>query len=155
MAIILGIDPGSHNTGFGVIEKTSEATKLIRFGAISMKSSETFENRLLLIGLEIEKILKLYKPQSVIIEEIFTAKNIKSSLQLAHLRGVCLYEAKKVGAQIHTYSAKAVKKGITGSGNATKDQVAFLLQNLVGAGIGVEKLDATDALALAYYHTTR
>ncbi len=155
MAIILGIDPGTHNTGYGVIQKTAHELKLLRFGTVSVRSTLSFEDRLLSIGLEINKILNEFKPEAVIIEEIFTAKNIKSSLQLAHMRGVCVYEAKKIGAQSYTYSAKAVKKGITGSGNATKDQVAFLLQNLIGAEIGVEKLDATDALALAYYHATR
>jgi crossover junction endodeoxyribonuclease RuvC len=155
MALILGIDPGSHYTGFGIVDKTSTSLQLVRFGAISAKTSDSFEDRLLFIGLEIEKILKEFRPQSVILEEIFTAKNIKSSLQLAHVRGLCMFQAKKVGSQIHHYSTKAVKKGITGNGNASKEQVALILQGLLGARIGVEKLDATDALALSYYHATR
>lgn len=155
MAIFLGIDPGSHNTGYGIVEKTQTSIRLVRFGAVSAKTSDSFEDRLLFIGNEIEKILQEYQPQAVIIEEIFTAKNIKSSLQLAHVRGLCMYEARKVGAKIHHYSTKAVKKGITGNGNASKEQVALTLQGLLGARIGVEKLDATDALALSYFHATR
>ena len=155
MALFLGIDPGSHNTGYGIVEKTNSTIRLVRFGAISAKTSDSFEDRLLFIGQELEKIIHAFKPQAVIIEEIFTAKNIKSSLQLAHVRGLCVYEARKAGAQIHHYSTKAVKKGITGNGNASKDQVALTLQGLLGARIGIEKLDATDALALSYYHATR
>jgi crossover junction endodeoxyribonuclease RuvC len=155
MALILGIDPGSHHTGFGIVEKGASSISLIKLGTISAKTALSFEDRMLVIGNELAELMQEFKPQTVVIEDIFTAKNIRSSLQLAHVRGLVMYLAKRAGAQVQSYPTKSVKKGITGNGNALKDQVAVVLQGLLNTNISGEKFDATDALALAYYHATK
>lgn len=154
MSILLGIDPGSHNTGFGVIEKDDQI-KCLDFGVISANPDWSFEKRLFFMGEEIGRVLQNYQASVVVSEDIFTAKNIKSALMLAHIRGVVMYKAKSFGADTINYAAKSVKKGVTGSGNASKEQVALVIQNLLQTKIHVDKLDATDALALAYYHATK
>tara|TARA_B100001248_G_scaffold59027_1_gene40115 strand:+ start:13693 stop:14190 length:498 start_codon:yes stop_codon:yes gene_type:complete len=154
MTLLLGIDPGSHNTGYGLIDKGDDI-RCVDFGVIVANPDWPFEKRLAFMGEELDRVLTSYQPNIVVTEDVFTAKNIKSSLHLAHIRGVVLYKAYMAGAEIHHYAAKAVKKGVTGNGNASKDQVALLLQNILNTQIHVNKLDATDALALAYYHASK
>ena len=154
MTILLGIDPGSHNTGYGVLDK-GEGIRCVDFGVIVANPDWAFEKRVAFMGEEIHKLLQMYQPNIVVTEDIFIAKNIKSSLHLAHIRGVVLHQSYVAGAEIYHYAAKSVKKGITGNGNASKEQVALLMQNLLSTQVHVNKLDATDALALAYYHASK
>ena len=158
--IILGLDPGSLNTGFGVIEVSSGKMKYIDHGVISASPQLDFVNRLKIIGLEISEVVKKFQPDLTIVEKIFLGKNADSAFKLGHVRGICLFEALKVESRVIEYAARSVKKGIVGSGAATKEQVQLMLyaalglKNLQNSGASTKalKLDASDALALAFYH---
>lgn len=153
MAIILGIDPGSNICGFAVVELNASTShcKIIQYGSIQAEKKESYPVRMGKIGMAIEKLILDYKPQVLAIEEVFFAKNVKAALHLGQIRGVVLFLAQKYSLEVNEYAAKKVKKAITGSGAASKEQVAYLLQTLLQTNLYSENFDATDALALAYY----
>lgn len=152
MNIILGIDPGSQHTGFGVIEASGDKIRHIDHGVISSKASWDFNQKLLHIGTEVEALFAKYNPQITVVERIFLGKNADSAFKLGHIRGACLLAAAAAKTQIVEYAARSVKKGITGNGAAEKEQVQMILF----ASLGIKtkaQLDASDALALAFYHS--
>ncbi len=103
------------------------------------------------MGIEVSSLIQSFKPDIVVVERIFLGKNADSAFKLGHIRGVCLFGAAQAGAQIVEYAARSVKKGITGNGAAEKEQV----QMIVFAALGIKgpaQMDASDALALAFYH---
>jgi crossover junction endodeoxyribonuclease RuvC len=151
MPIILGIDPGSRIAGFGVIEVNGSRFRHVDHGTVDASKVEPFEQRLVRIGTGFREIIKEYSPAVVIVEKIFLGKNVESAFRLGHARGVCLFEAAAQGVSVVEYAARLVKKGITGSGASTKDQVRVLV--LAALGIKSDQaLDATDALSLAFFH---
>ncbi len=151
--IILGIDPGSHNTGFGVVSLSQGKLSYVEHGVISAKATSSFSERIELIGREVSQLILRISPDITVVEKIFLGKNADSAFKLGHIRGICIFEALKVKSEIVEYAARSVKKGITGSGAATKEQVQMMLY----AGLGIKatsamKLDASDALSLSFYH---
>jgi crossover junction endodeoxyribonuclease RuvC len=148
---ILGVDPGSRVTGFGLIEVDGDRLKHLRHGVILLDGAESFGGRLSLLANSIRQILSEHRPQAVILEKIFLGKNVDSAFKLGHARGVLMAEADQLGAKIYEYAARQVKKGVTGSGAAAKEEVQVVVQNLLRIQ-GIQKLDASDALALACYH---
>jgi crossover junction endodeoxyribonuclease RuvC len=148
---ILGIDPGSQHTGFGVIQAEGDRITHVAHGVVSSKASSDFNQKLKHMGVEVSSLIKTYKPDIVVVERIFLGKNADSAFKLGHVRGVCLFGAALAGAEIVEYAARSVKKGITGNGAAEKEQV----QMIVFASLGIKgqaKMDASDALALAFFH---
>lgn len=160
--IILGIDPGSNITGYGLIriEKSNFihlSHGVIRAsGGASADSSKTkdFADRIHQIGLGLRDVIREFKPQIAVIEKIFLARNVDSAFKLGHARGVCMYEATSAGLEVVEYATREVKKGVTGTGGADKEQVQLILSRLLGIKLPM-KLDASDALAMAYYHGLR
>lgn len=152
--IIIGLDPGSIFTGYGVIEYNGKDVKYIAHGVIKNTSSTEFSKRLHKIGEELSEVFKTHKPTCVVVEKIFLGKNVDSAFKLGHVRGVALYEAQKVKAKVKEYAAREVKKGITGYGAAEKEQVRFLVLNYLKIKENIQ-IDAADALALAIYHSQR
>ena len=152
--IIIGLDPGSLFTGYGVVEYDGRNVKYIDHGVIKNTSAVEMSKRLLKIGNELSKIFKKHNPTHVVVERIFLGKNVDSAFKLGHVRGVAFYEAQKNNAKVVEYAAREVKKGITGYGAAEKEQVRFLVLNYLKIKENIQ-IDAADALALAIYHSQR
>lgn len=149
---MLGIDPGSLKTGFGVIEFDGERLEHVNHGVIFVDDEKDLSRRLLALGDHLRTILKKYRPDHVVIEKIFLGKSVDSAFKLGHARGITLAEAARCGAEVHEYATRSVKKGVAGTGAAGKEEVyqavraQLRLQSLVN-------FDASDALALAIFHS--
>ena len=146
--IIIGIDPGIRNTGWGIINNFENKLQHIDHGVIVPDSEETDATRLFFISSNLDKILNKYKPSLAVIEKIFVSASGESALKLGMARGVALNViASKKNILIKELAARFVKKAITGSGAADKNQIKFMIEKLLGKE--VKKLDASDALAIA------
>src|SRR6185312_14547865 len=119
-------------------------------GVIVLDPNLEFPKRMKELGAALETLLVKYKPQQVVIEKIFLGKNADSAFKLGHARGVAMYEAAKVNATVIEYATRVVKKGIVGNGGASKEDVQSCLQRLLKIK-AIERLDASDALALATF----
>lgn len=152
MSIILGIDPGSQVTGFGVLDIGKDKPRAISHGIIQLKTgSLTFNDRLLLLSQNLDLLLKKYKPETVVVEKLFLGKNPDSAFKLGHARGVCIAKAMETRCAVYEYTPREVKKTITGSGSSDKIQVAEVLKFVLNIS-RFDFMDASDALALAYHH---
>lgn len=154
--LILGIDPGSRMTGYGLIATHLDQVRylthgVIRLDQIGKAESGDFSSRLLILGNELRSLIGKYSPHCMVVEKIFLGKNADSAFKLGHARGVVLYEGKAAGMEIYEYATRIVKKTITGSGGAEKDQVQLAMQRLLNLKQSIP-LDASDALAMAYHH---
>jgi crossover junction endodeoxyribonuclease RuvC len=150
---IIGIDPGSRIAGFGVVSVEGTAIKYLGHGQIRLPAGEGFERRLCVLSTEIKKVISRFSPEIAVIERVFLGKNADSAFKLGHARGVCMLELASQGAQIAEYAAREIKKGVTGSGTASKEQVAMIIRALLKIkNLRDESFDSTDALAMAYFH---
>lgn len=148
---ILGIDPGSHTTGYGIVEVIDGKARHIDNGCIKPNKSGTFPQKLHEIFEDLKGLLDIHKPDVVAIENIFVAKNTRSSLILGHARGAAMLAATSKGLEVAEYTPAEVKMAITGSGRADKEQI----QKMVKAILGLPEVameDASDALAIAICH---
>lgn len=150
--IILGIDPGTNIMGYGVILTTGKKYKLLQYGVIHLKKYETHELKLKKIFERITAILEEFMPDSVALEAPFFGVNVQSMLKLGRAQGVAMAAALVRDIPITEYSPKKVKQSVTGNGNASKEQVAAMLQTLFSLTELPKMLDATDALAVALCH---
>lgn len=149
--VILGVDPGSRITGFGVIRVHQGRMEHINHGVIVMDGADHFPKRMCDLGEAFQEVVAKYKPDVVVIEKIFLGKNADSAFKLGHARGVIMYEAGRGGAQVMEYATRSVKKGVTGNGGSSKEDVQRVLQVLLGLQ-KIQRIDASDALAMACYH---
>ena len=108
--IVIGLDPGSLFTGYGVVEFDGRNVKYLDHGVIKNSSSSEISSRLHKIGEELSLVFNKYKPACVVVEKIFLGKNVDSAIKLGHVRGGALYEAQKVNAKVCEYAAREVKK---------------------------------------------
>ena len=146
---ILGIDPGLGTTGYGVIMSANNKVELIDYGTIKTSTKDTLAKRLKIIFDNISNLIDIHEPSVFSIEEIFYSNNVKSSLLLGHARGVAMAAATIKNIMIYEYSAKKVKQSLTGNGNAHKDQVRFMVKNLLKMESAPKSQDASDALGIA------
>ena len=146
---ILGIDPGLGTTCYGVISNANNNTKLVDFGTIKTSPKDSLSKRLKIIFDNISELINKHKPSVFSIEEIFYSNNVKSSLLLGHARGVAIAAAATNNIIVHEYSAKKIKQSLTGNGNAHKEQVKFMVTNLLKLKDPPKSNDASDALAIA------
>jgi crossover junction endodeoxyribonuclease RuvC len=149
--IILGIDPGTRLTGFGIID-VSTRPRVLTAGVIRLKDNAPLEIRLAELNLQLVELFKKFQPQITVIEKIFYGKNVDSAFKLGHARGVCLMTASQHQSQIEEYAAKYVKKAITGSGASTKEHVRLIVTQLLRYVPESTEMDVSDALALALCH---
>jgi len=148
---VLGLDPGSIRTGWGVVEGKGASARGIAAGVIRVPEKAPIAERLALIYTGVCEVLAEHKPDAVAVEDIFFARYPQAALILGHARGVALLAAAQAGLSVSAYPPAVVKRAIVGSGRAEKPQVALL----VGALLGLKELpaeDATDALAVALTH---
>ena len=151
---ILGIDPGSRNLGYCIINFDGKNFSLIEAGLLKMKEKDLQAQMVEMVE-GIDLILKTHTVDEVAIEDIFFAYNPKSVIKLAQFRGaLCLKILQEIG-YFHEYTALQVKKAVTGNGKATKDQVAFMVKRLFGIKKEIKPLDITDAMAIAITHLQR
>jgi len=146
---ILGIDPGLGTTGYGIISNINNEMELVDFGTIKTSPKDRLSKRLKIIFDDISELIIKYKPSIFSIEEIFYSNNVKSSLLLGHARGVAIAAAATNDIIVYEYSAKKIKQSLTGNGNAHKEQVKFMVKNLLKLQEAPKSNDASDALAIA------
>ena len=152
MKIIMGLDPGSHKTGYGVIEmEVEQRVRWIAHGVIDVPHSLSFAEKLVYLQREIQRLFDRYQPESVVVEKIFFGKNADSAFKLGHVRGVCLVQVAQAKKNLKEYAPRTVKKAITGHGGASKDHVQLIVREILGIR-GELREDASDALALALSH---
>ncbi len=150
---ILGVDPGSVTTGFGVIDYERGRLTLVEQGAIHTRRGAELPERLSVIHDGLRVVIERTRPQSIAVETPFAGNNVKSLIQLAHARGVILLAACGAQLEIHEYSPRSVKSAIVGYGGAEKEQVAKMVRMLLPAcALMKMSADATDALAIAICH---
>ncbi|GMR05324.1 MAG: crossover junction endodeoxyribonuclease RuvC [Thermodesulfobacteriota bacterium] len=148
---ILGIDPGSHTTGYGVVEKAGGRLVHICDGEISADVKLPLSERLFVISKALNEVIEAQSPEAVSVESIFFAKNVKSAVMLGHARGVCMLGAARFGLPVFEYAPMSIKKAVTGFGAATKEQVQKMVVALLSCP-APSGADASDALAIAICH---
>jgi crossover junction endodeoxyribonuclease RuvC len=147
MTIIIGIDPGSRRTGYGVIEIQGYKHRYLTCGYIDV-ASYAISQRLRHIYLALKEVMQLYNPREAAVEEIFFHENPNSALKLGQARGAAIVA---LDVPVTEYSAREVKKSIVGNGGARKDQVQFMVKRLLNIHSELEE-NASDALAVALCH---
>ncbi len=150
--IILGIDPGSINCGFGILQVERRLVVAAGCDVIKVNPSLLLADRLVLIYSKIAEIVAEYKPDIAVVESIFYGKNIKSAFTLGHARGAILLALAQAGVSIVEYSPREIKKSVVGNGSATKEQIFFMVQKILKLSQSPKNYDAADALAAALCH---
>jgi len=149
---VLGIDPGSEITGWGVVDGDSRRYRLLEYGSINSSAGQKFPARLLKICTGIEEVIARHSPQVCAIEDGFLATNVRVTLKLGQVRGVDMLAAERAALEIHEYSPRLVKQTVVGYGNAEKHQVQEMVRILLSLASAPEPQDAADALAVAICH---
>ena len=150
---ILGVDPGSITTGFGVIDCERGRLALVEQGSITTVRGAELADRLCRIHEQVMAVIARTSPDAVAVEAPFGGSNLKSLIQLAHARGVILLAARNARLEVFEYSPRSVKSAVVGYGGAEKDQVARMVRLLLPAtATVVMSADASDALAVAICH---
>lgn len=152
MIKVLGIDPGSHRTGWGVV--LGDGSRLSHLASGVLRGGEgELPARLCAIADGLEQLLREHRPDAVAIETVFHAKNSQSAIALGQARGAALLVVARAGAAVHEYTAGQIKQATTGRGRADKEQVAQMVAVILGmSGARFSALDVTDALAAAICH---
>lgn len=150
--IILGIDPGTNIMGYGLIHIQGKKMKLINLGVIKLDKLTNHADKLLRIQKKVDGLIMEYKPDEMAIEAPFFGKNVQSMLKLGRAQGVAIGAALNRDIPFEEYSPRKIKQAITGNGNASKEQVASMLMNLLGFKEEPKYMDSTDGLAVAVCH---
>ncbi len=150
---VLGIDPGSRITGYGVIEVRDGQACYVASGCIQLSAAGTqgFAPRLGEIFLSVSELIEQYQPAEVAVEEVFMAHNPQSALKLGQARGAAIAAGVAEALPVHEYAARKVKQAVVGTGKASKSQVQHMVQVLLKLS-GLPQADAADALAIALCH---
>ncbi len=145
---IIAIDPGINVTGYGVMEKTPRRIEVLASGTIKSRRGQTPPEKLAGIYETLVELLEEYSPGALVLEDVFYHKNVRSTLRLGEVRGVCGLAAARRGIEVYTYASRRVKKATVGSGAAGKDQVRSMVRVLLQLEAQPDSLDLSDALAL-------
>ncbi|MBD3420006.1 MAG: crossover junction endodeoxyribonuclease RuvC [Chitinivibrionales bacterium] len=147
--ILFGIDPGSTITGYGAIRVVNNTVSWADSGVIRTHGGDSLQKRLSDIYDGLTEKIAVIQPDRVCIEQAFYAKNVRTTLILGHARGVAMLAAHKAGAQVVEFSPREIKKAVVGNGNATKEQVVYMIKMLLSPPSIHQYNDAYDALATA------
>ena len=148
--IVLGIDPGTANTGYGVVRGDDRGVvSLIECGVIRTRARDPLPSRLREIYDGVSELIARHRPDTLSIEDVFYAKNVRTTVVLGHARGVVLLAAEQRGLAIHESPPAEIKKAVVGSGAATKEQVQFMLTRLLRLKSVPQPSDAADGVAAA------
>src|SRR5215211_3282960 len=149
---VLGIDPGSQTTGWGVVEGDGRRYSLVAYGVVRAPSSLKFPTRLLRMCEGLEEVIASYRPDACALEDAFLATNVKVSMKLGQVRGVVMLVAERAALEIYEYSPRLIKQTVVGYGNAEKHQVQEMVRLLLSLKSTPSPHDAADALAVAICH---
>jgi crossover junction endodeoxyribonuclease RuvC len=149
---VFGIDPGSVRTGYGCVDTDGRRHRLVLCGAIAVPARAAFAERLRLIHTGLAELLADCRPDSVAIENLFHANNVRSALKLGHARGVAMLAAVEAGVTLFEYTPAEIKRAVVGYGRAEKPQVQQMVKLLLGLSAPPSPHDAADALAVAICH---
>lgn len=150
MSLIIGIDPGSRLTGYGIIERDGSKLRFVDAGTIRTETSEIPE-RLKRIFAGIDRIVKFHGPTEAAVEQVFMAQNPDSALKLGQARGAAIAALVNLDLQVAEYTARQIKQSVVGYGAADKEQVQMMVMKLLNLSIKPQQ-DAADALAAAICH---
>lgn len=152
--IVLGVDPSSVATGWGVLDGNSRSARSLAHGAIRPPPNLSFAERLRYLHKELAAVLESYDPESFVIESTFLHRNVRTALVLGQVRGVLLLAAAFHEVPVFEYSASEIKRAAVGNGSADKSQVANMMARILGLA-AMPTHDETDALAAAWCHLVR
>ncbi|WP_303893797.1 crossover junction endodeoxyribonuclease RuvC [Terrimonas ferruginea] len=150
--IILGIDPGTLLMGYSLIEVRASGIALLEMEALKLSGRKDNYERLSMIHEKVESLIREFRPHEFAIEAPFFGKNVQSMLKLGRAQGVAIAAAMRAGLPVTEYSPRRIKQAVTGNGNADKQQVWKMLQQLLSLTEAPRYFDATDALAVAVCH---
>jgi crossover junction endodeoxyribonuclease RuvC len=148
---ILGIDPGSQTTGYGLIDVLGSQLGFVACGTIRTNKNYSFSERLLQIHEGLQQVITLHSPEIAAVEDLFVSKNARSALKLGQARGVAVLTAMQARIEVYDYSPRAIKQTVAGYGHAAKAQVQQMVKVLLSLS-AVPSSDASDALAVAICH---
>ena len=148
--IVLGIDPGTATTGYGVVKSTGHGLyALVECGVIRTRARERLPLRLKEIYEGVAELIVRHRPDAMSVEDVFYAKNVRTTVVLGHARGVILLAAELAGVEVHEWAPAEIKKAVVGHGGATKEQVQFMLTRLLRLRNVPQPSDAADGVAAA------
>lgn len=148
---VLGIDPGTAATGYGVVRKVDGPRRavLIECGVIRTRPRDALATRLLAIYNGVVELIERHRPDVLAVEDVFYARNVRTTVVLGHARGVILLAGARAGVEIHEFPPATIKKAVVGTGGATKEQVQFMLTRLLRLKSAPQPTDAADGVAAA------
>ena len=147
--LVLGVDPGTAVTGYGVVAFDGRTATLVECGVIRTNAKDPLPSRLHNIHDGIAELIARHQPDTVAVEDVFYARNVRTTIVLGHARGVILLAAQQASLEIREYPPAEIKKAITGNGAATKEQVQFMVTRLLRLKHAPEPADASDGVAAA------
>lgn len=147
--IVLGIDPGTAMTGYGIVERTGSTLRAIDYGCIETTPAWTLPQRLMAIHEVITALIETHRPELVAVERLFFSKNVQTAFAVGQARGAVLLTAAQHGLPVFEYGPQEVKMAVTGYGRAQKAQVQRMVQVVLGMAVLPRPDDAADALAVA------
>ncbi len=150
--IILGVDPGTAITGYGLVKSDGDDLALIDYGAITTPSDWLMPRRLQHIHAELTARIAAHQPTDAVVEKLFFSKNVRTALSVGQARGVALLAAAQAGVTIHEYTPLQIKQAIVGYGRADKNQIQQMVKMLLRLDVVPQPDDAADALAVAICH---
>ncbi len=150
--VVLGVDPGTNHTGYGVIAEAQGKLSAVAWGVISPRTSLALPEKLQTIHTALQARIEAHHPDAMAVEALFFAKNVRSAVTLAHARGVALLTAAAAGLAVAEYSPLEVKQAVVGYGRAEKRQVQAMVRTLLNLREPPVEQDAADALAVALCH---
>ncbi len=154
---IIGLDPGTATTGYGIIEANQGEFTAVAFGAITTRADDPMPQRLQTIQRELQRLIDTYQPDTAAVEEVFFGRNVTTAITVGQARGVLLLTLVNAGLPIGEYSPPKIKDAVTGYGKADKNQVQLMVRNLLNLEETPRPDDAADGLAVAitHYHYQR
>ncbi|MFN2383226.1 MAG: crossover junction endodeoxyribonuclease RuvC [Gemmatimonadota bacterium] len=151
---MLGVDPGSAVTGYGVVERRDGAVRCVDCGTIAGGGS-ALPDRLLALFEGLTAVVEAFDPEAVVIENAFLGRNVRSLAVMSQARGVLILAARRAGRPVFEYSPREIKQSVVGTGRASKSQIAYMVSSLLALPAGELPRDATDSLAAALCHLHR
>lgn len=150
--LVLGIDPGTATTGYGLVEETSDGLRCVRYGVFTTPAGQQAEIRLLSLYQQLNDLLLLHRPTSAAVEKLFFSRNVTTALAVGQARGVALLALAQAGLSIAEYTPMQIKQAVAGYGGADKPQMQQMTRALLGLPDIPRPDDAADALAVAICH---
>lgn len=153
--IVLGIDPGIANTGYGIVASSGSRLQALAYGVIETDASTATETRLAEIHADVGELIRRFEVDAVSVEDLYFGANVVSAMAVGQARGVVLLAAGQLGVAVHAYTPQQVKQAVCGSGRADKQQVARMVARLLGMSAPPKPDHAADALAVALCEVNR